>query len=139
MTISGKIFLDSSFFKAFIDQKDQFHVKAHHLWQKFQESDTPLLTSNYILIESFTLIKFRCGKKIVKAFKDLISESTPYIEVKRVTISDKNNAWDYFLKGWGKLSFTDCVTFAQMKRLGLLCVATFDDDFARAGFSVEQV
>lgn len=135
---SSTVFLDTSFFKAYIDAKDEFHTQAQAVWQKLKEENTFFVTSNYILIESFTLIKFRCGRKVVSGFRELLGESESFMKIVRVTIADEARAWDWFLLDWSKLSFTDCVSFALMKRLGLKRVATFDTHFERAGFEIEK-
>ena len=51
-------------------------------------------------------------------------------------VDDDAGAWEWFEMDWSKLSFTDCVSFAVMKRLGLTDVATFDEHFTRAKFIV---
>ena len=100
--------------------------------------NTPLITSNDILDESFTLIRSRCGVKTVEKFRESLLESTPVFTIARVTVDDENAAWKWFLYDWEKLSFTDCVSFAVMKRLYITRVATFDSDFERPGFIIEN-
>ena len=56
------------------------------------------------------------------------------IKLVRSLPQDEAAAWEWFLLDWSDLSFTDCVSFAVMKRLGLEQVATFDKHFERAGF-----
>ena len=41
-------------------------------------------------------------------------------------------------RGQGDLSFTDCVSFAVMKRLGIGRAAAFDRHFSRAGFKMAK-
>jgi len=128
------IFIDTSAFKAVVDPKDEFHTKGAELWENLKNSNRPLVTTNYILDESFTLIRARCGIKTAIQFKEILAASSQVLQIKRVTVADEAGAWNWFTKEWAKLSFTDSVSFAVMERLKLSEVATFDNDFKRAGF-----
>lgn len=130
------VFVDTSFFKGLLDTHDDFHQKAKDSWQKQKAENTTIITSNYVLDESFTLIRLRCGIKIADQFRDDIIKSSHVIKIMRVTVTDEADAWKWFLNDWSKLSFTDCVSFALMKRLDIARVATFDEHFKRAGFII---
>lgn len=130
-------FVDTSFFKAYADTKDDFHQSALQVFQKLKDEKTQLITSNYILDETFTVIRTKCGLASAKQFKSILEEFATDLKIVRIFSVDDANAWEWFLKDWGKLSFTDCVSFALMKRRKIKRVATFDTDFKRAGFQVE--
>lgn len=132
------IFVDTSMFKALLDKKDDFHEKAKQIWENYEKEHVLLLTSNFILDETFTLLRIRCGLKIIIAFRELLIANASVIKLIRVLVSDEKNAWQWFEKDWSKLSFTDCVSFAIMQRLKITRVATFDSDFKKAGFIIEQ-
>lgn len=134
----SSVFIDSSFFKANIDPKDDFYEEAQQIMQKLHKEDAELVTSNYVLDETFTLIKIKCGLKFVSEFRNYLVKSATSIKVIRVTISDEATAWQWFLLDWSKLSFTDCVSFSLMKRLDITRVVTFDNHFERAGFKIEH-
>ncbi len=136
MNVPPAIFLDTSFFKALLDSKDDFHNKAKIQWGLFRQQDVDLVTTNYIVDESFTLIRIRCGLSVAQKLRGILYEGAEYIKMIRVTVDDDAGAWAWFEKDWSKLSFTDCVSFAVMKRLGLTDAATFDKHFKRAGFTV---
>lgn len=132
------VFLDSSFLKGVIDNRDDFHEQAKKLWKKLFDYKTPLITSNFILDETFTLVRSRCGLAKALALRDLLSEEELHLDVIRTKVIDERSTWEWFEKDWSKLSFTDCTSFAVMKRLGLTHVATFDTHFTRAGFTIVQ-
>lgn len=134
MTKRDEVFVDTSGFKALVDPADEFHTKAMEVWGNMAKKETNLITSNFILDECYTLIRVRCGIEVVKDFRKLLAESGSKAKVVRVTLEDELTAWDWFEKKWSKLSFTDCVCFATMKRLGLSRFFGFDDHFRRAGF-----
>lgn len=130
------VFLDTSYFKALLDVRDDFHEKASGTWKALQQQQTHLLTTNFILDESYTLIRKRCGVEAMKALYLRLVEDWRTIKIVRVTIQDEADAWSWIQHDWSNLSFTDCTSFAVMKRLGLTSVATFDNHFTRAGFQM---
>lgn len=131
-------FVDTSFFKAFVDPKDDFHAKAIQIFEQLKKESIMLVTSNFIIDETLTLIRYRCGLERAKEFKSILEQFETDFKIVRVLSRDEANAWDWFTKDWSKLSFTDCVSFAMMKRLELKRVAVFDEDFKRAGFLLES-
>ena len=137
--VSKDVFVDSSMWKALVDPKDDFSSQAEKIWQSLEQENFRLLTTNYILDESFTLIRKRCGIEAIKLLRDRLASEWSGVKIIRVTLHDEAAAWNWFLKEWSNLSFTDCVSFAVMKRLGLTRVATFDQHFSLAGFTVEKI
>ena len=49
MNNSPVVFMDTSFFKAYADIKDQFHQKAIEIFEKLKKSEAIMVTSNYML------------------------------------------------------------------------------------------
>ena len=135
-TASDYVFVDSSMWKALIDPRDEFNQKAEEVWQSLERANAHLLTSNFILDESFTLIRKRRGIESVKLLRDHLASDWRNTKIVRVTISDEAKAWEWFLLEWSDLSFTDCASFAVMKRLKIKRVATFDQHFSKAGFEI---
>lgn len=130
------VFIDSSAFKALVDENDDFSVEAERLWEKLKKKNCSLLTSNFILDESFTLLRVRCGLRKALILREYLMRAEPKIKVARVTARDEVEAWEWFGKDWSKLSFTDCVSFVVMKRMEIKMVFSFDRHFARAGFKL---
>jgi hypothetical protein len=132
---SKSIFIDTSFFKALIDQQDDFYTQAQNIWEQLQQHNSQLASSNYVLDETATLIRAKIGLQTALKFRQTLINSRQ-IEIFRVMIDDEAQAWDWFKNDWSKLSFTDCVSFAQMKRLNISQVCSFDNHFKRAGFKM---
>lgn len=132
------IFIDTGFFKALVDGEDDFCQQAKKIWQKLKEDKVFFITSNFVIDETLTVIRVKCGLKRAVKFRDLLAENSQILKIVRVTVDDEAKAWQWFVKNWSKLSFTDCVSFAVMKRLGLRRAAVFDEHFQRAGFRVEK-
>lgn len=133
---NNKLLVDTSWFKAFVDKRDDFHQQAVLQFNKIENDKLQLITTNFILDESYTLIRKRVSKLESFKFRELISGLTGVLSLVRVTPKDENDAWSWFENDWSDLSFTDSTSFAVMKRLGLKDVATFDKHFSRAGFTI---
>ena len=137
MALPIKIFIDSSGFKAFIDPEDDFHLLADKILKKLYLQKVNFITSNYIIDESATLVRCKSKPAVLKKFKEYVFSSR-ILNINRVTRLDEANAWVWFQKDWSRLSFTDCVSFAQLQRLGIKRVFGFDHHFEQAGFILEK-
>ncbi len=136
-SLKNTVFVDTSFLKSLFDPRDDFYPQSRKTWTTFCERGTFLLTTNYVLDEFFTLIRIRRGRETLKKVRqDLVV--TKNIKIVRVTIVDEARAWKWIFENWSDLSFTDCVSFAVMERLGLEKVASFDQHFVQAGFKIEK-
>lgn len=133
---NDRVFLDTSFLKALVDGKDEFHSLAETIWSDLQKKGVTLVCTNFIFDELFTLLRKRCGLQKALDARSFIAEDTTQLLFIRISIQDEANAWIWFPNDWSGLSFTDCTSFAVMKRLELTHVATFDQHFKRAGFTI---
>lgn len=136
MSDFSPVFVDTSFFKALIDENDNFHLKSIEILETLKGKDSTFVTSNFILDETFTIVRIKCGLKLALELRKYLEQSSMVIKIVRVTVADEANAWEWFVKDWSKLSFTDCVSFALIDRLNLKMVATFDEHFKKVGFKV---
>lgn len=131
-----KIFIDSSGFKAWLDERDNFHLNAERIVNDLLENKDELITSNFIVDECLTMLRVKCGLDKAMLLKKYLSNTRQLINITRITVSDEKNAWSWFEKEWSGLSFTDCTCFTLMKRLGIKRVFGFDKHFERAGFEL---
>ncbi len=136
---SNRIFVDTSWYKALIDVNDDFYSQAIKQYEIFKKDKWFFITTNFIVDESATLIRVRSGLPLALKFKETLFDMTLIQKIIRLMPSDEKEAWGWFEKPWAKLSFTDCTSFAVMKRLELTNVATFDNHFAKAGFKIFKV
>ncbi|MBI3398342.1 MAG: PIN domain-containing protein [Deltaproteobacteria bacterium] len=109
------------------------------LWQKAQKSKKhkiELITSEYVIDESITLIRYRVSHYAAVIFGDALFNSS-IVKITDVQDEDRLKAWEIFKKYEDKeLSFTDCASFAIMEKLKLHKAFTFDEHFKKAGFEV---
>lgn len=131
------IFADTSALKSVFDKNDDFHKRAIAFWKRIKEEGKVILTSNFILDELFTLFRSQMGKVAALQLRQDLLESPEQLKLLRITVKDEQKAWEYFENLPDRyLSFTDCTSFALMKRLGLKEVFTFDKHFVKVGFKV---
>jgi len=130
-----EIFIDTSAFAALIDQDDQYHKKAESFVLGLDERQT-FHTTNYIIDETITRLRKTAGYKTALQFGKMIFSS----KVHRIHYIDQeleHASFEIFKKFSDKdLSFTDCTSFALMKKLGIKKAFAFDEDFVVPGFEI---
>ena len=129
--------VDTSAWVALFSKDDQYHKPAKDYWQQLRSDKRLLLTNDYVLDETYTILRRGKGSlPMAIAFHDLVEQSK-IIEVAEINGSLRKQAWQIFVNYQDKtLSFTDCVTFAQMRVQNAFEAFTFGSDFERVGFLV---
>lgn len=128
------IFIDTGAFLARYLEQDQYHAVALASWERLQGSAAPCATSNLVLSETFTLLARRAGYDFAAARARLILASR-VLKLLRPDAADERRALEFFEKyADQKVSFTDCLSFALMKKEKLRQAFTFDQHFEYAGF-----
>ena len=131
-----RIFLDTSFVIALINERDQYHLQAEALSYKFENS--ALVTTSAVILEignalakDFRVEAARVIKVLTGSSRIQVTEINAILLDKAVAVYEK-----YADKKWG---LVDCVSFVVMWEAKLTEVLTFDEDFAQAGFNVVGV
>ena len=70
-----KQFVDTGAFIAITDKSDQYHSKATAYFRKLLKLRHPLLTTNFVLDETYTRLKRKLGSKASITFGDEIRKS----------------------------------------------------------------
>lgn len=130
------IFADSSFLIALKNKNDADHAAAVDAMEKIRSGGYgKLCVSDYVLDEVATYISQRL-KLHALAVETLVSFLTSKeVSLLKVDFATIQGAVDVFRK-YEFLSFTDATTCALMDAHKISTVATFDEDFAKLGFSV---
>ena len=97
---SNFVFADTSFFKAYIDQKDIFHPQALKILKQLKKTGAILITSNYILDETYTLLRTHCELKDAVDFHDGLGSGLLNVSLFRIEIDDEILAWKLFNEPW---------------------------------------
>ena len=120
-------------FLALYLRRDQYHGQAVKLWRTVEP---PILTSNHVMDELATLLGRQAGfTEAANRMTDLYQ--SPTIDILSSTREDELDAVSLMRKfADQEIGFTDCVSFAIMRRQRIRTVFTFDRRFRDAGFRV---
>ncbi|OHD11810.1 MAG: hypothetical protein A2086_03020 [Spirochaetes bacterium GWD1_27_9] len=137
------IFIDTWGFKAYIDKKEEKHTKVKEYIEKTWKNKQQLVTSDYIIDETITLLSYRLDYEKVKIFIEKLELSIDrgYINLVRVSIEDFEEAIKKKLKYKDKLgiSFTDLTSMEIMLRLKIENIITEDKHFQDVGFGFKAL
>jgi uncharacterized protein len=123
------VFWDTSAFLAIENRRDTHHHEAVSFRDSCFKEGRALITTDYILDESYTLIRFRAGYHIAVQFGEALRGSR-LLRIEHITPEIIEKAWQLF-KNFSdhEFSFTDCTSFIVMERLHIQTAFTFDHHF----------
>jgi predicted nucleic acid-binding protein len=126
------IFADTGAFIALLRQKDRHHRAA----KTFLATRPLLVITDYVVDETVTLLLTRVSRDAADHFLSTILQSR-FIRLEMVGPEGFHEAAVLFRhhrdKSW---SFTDCTSYAVMKRLRLTQAFAFDAHFEQRGFAL---
>ena len=126
------IFVDTSFWTALLWRRDTNHDDARKLLDA--HGNEPLITSNHVRGEAWTVLRRRDGHHTALRFLDLL-ENSPRIEIARTSEEVERDALAWLRRhGERRYSFVDACAFTFMSKRRIHTALAFDGDFAAAGF-----
>ena len=130
------VFVDTGGWMACADRSDPAHVACTAARDATLEAGRILITTDFVVDETLTLIRCRLGLAAANTWWQQIDGSAR-VRWERVEndrfVRARNLFFQYRYKD---LSFTDCTSFAVMRELRLTTVITTDGHFRQAGFDV---
>lgn len=135
MSTVRAVFVDTGAWVALRYSRDQYHARARTILRRLRKDGLGLVTTEWVLGETVTLLKARGAIDHALSLGDAIQSGRLGYLVEP-TPDRRRRSWDLFLRyrelrvGW-----VDCTSFAVMEELGLRLFFGFDDDFVRAGFT----
>lgn len=128
------IFVDTGAWYAAMVRRDRDHEAA----KQFLKNNTlPLITTDYVMDETVTLLLSRVGHSYAVQFLDMLQTSQ---KIQLVYLTPRQIAATAALfrersdKQW---SFTDCSSFILMQDHQIQTAFAFDEHFRQAGFQVK--
>lgn len=126
--------MDTSAWYAYARRDDPDHAAVR---KALEEWEGRLVTSHFVFDEAVTLVQARLGHaaavKVGEALRD-----PEVVELFRLLPEDEEDAWGLFRRHRDKaFSFTDCTSFALMRRLHIQTAIATDRHFRQAGFQAQ--
>ena len=119
------LFVDTSVWYAAADSSDSSNALA----KTILAAGEPLVTTDHVLIEVWTLLRYRIHRRSAEKFWGSLRSGVAAIEA--VGTADLEVAWQIGTTFRDQdFSIVDRTSFAVMRRLGIERAASFDDDFA---------
>jgi uncharacterized protein len=126
------IFVDTSFWLALRVPRDAHHAEAATLIREL--ADAPLVTSNQVRGESWTILRRRAWHAAAVKFLDVL-ERTERVRVERISRELEESALQWLRQhDEREYSFVDATSFALMRSMRITDALAFDGDFEAAGF-----
>jgi len=125
-------FVDTSFWFARAVTRDRRNAEAVALADRFRGA--PVVTSNLVLGEAWTLLTARAGHARALWWLDAVRDDTR-VAIARIDEETEREAWDWLRRHDERpYSFVDATSFALMRKLRIREALAFNGDFAAAGF-----
>jgi uncharacterized protein len=130
------VFVDTGGWMACADGADPAHAQCRAARDGALEGGRTLITTDFVVDETLTLIRFRLGLSAADAWWRQVDGSAR-VRWERVESDRFELARQLFFRYRDKdLSFTDCTSIAVMRELKLTTVITTDRHFQQVGLEV---
>jgi predicted nucleic acid-binding protein len=118
------LFVDTSIWYAAADSGDRNNARA----KAILKSGDALVTSDHVLVETWTLLHHKLGRRVAERFWDGLRSGIAMVEP--IGLADLEAAWEIGVS-WHDQDFSivDRTSFAVMRRLGIERVASLDEHF----------
>ena len=128
------VFADTSALLAIIDEGDARYAEVIETLVGLRASDAELITTNYVVVETVSLVQRRLG---VGAVRLLLEDILPGVALAWVTPEWHTASLSALVVADRRhLSLVDCTSFEAMRRLNVHEVLALDRHFAEMGFEV---
>ncbi len=130
------LFVDTAGWVMMVDGADRQHSRACRHRDGHLERGGVLVTSDYVVDETLTLLRMRLGLDVAESWWRMVSGSRR-VRFEAVDAQRAERAREIFF-GWRDkaFSFTDCTSFVLMRELRISSALTSDRHFSQAGFAV---
>jgi hypothetical protein len=128
------LFVDTAGWVACADGSDPAHARCCEARDKALEAGQTFVTTDFVVDETLTLVRFRLGLSAAHAWWQQI-DGTSRLRWERIDSDRFEKARGLFFQYRDKdFSFTDCTSFVIMREARLTHVLTTDSHFRQMGF-----
>jgi uncharacterized protein len=126
-----RTFLDTSAVLALFVPADVSHQEAKQIFENLRSRTAALLTTSYVLLETYALLGRRLGLAAVRTFRE---DFVPLLDVVWVDSDLHDRGLDLLLeRAVRDLSLVDTVSFLVIKERGIESAFAFDGHFDDEG------
>ena len=130
----SRVFVDTSALLALVVGSDQAHEEARDAFGGLRAERASLVTSSYVLVETYALLQSRIGIGAVRVFREAFA---PLLEVLWVDEVAHERALDMLLlRDTKKLSLVDATSFVLMRANRVDRAFAFDAHFREEGYTL---
>lgn len=127
------VFVDTSAVLALLVRTDRAHTDAVAAFAKLRERGAELVTTSYVLVETYALIDRRLGRNALISFRERFA---PLLQVIWVDAGLHDRGLDGLAKGASGLSLVDAVSFEAIRAHKIFEAFAFDRRFDREGLGI---
>ena len=134
-------FVDSGAWIALYNRRDQHHADAIGTFRILEQQRTRLLTTEYVIDETVTRLRYDAGHAAAVVFLDAIEgaekkNTVTAIAIDRSSFQEAKRLFRQYSSE--KPSFTDCTSFVVCQTYGISAAFAFDRHFPIMGISLLQ-
>ena len=130
------LFVDTAGWMACADAADPAHARSRAARDGALAAGQSLITTDFVIDETLTLIRFRLGLDAARAWWQQV-EGSSRLRWERIDAARFEKAQGLFFQYQDKdFSFTDCTSFVVMRELRLTHAMTTDRHFRQVGFQL---
>ena len=128
------IFVDTSAFYALLDRDDRYHQQAKPFWADLLDRDVTLMTSNYVVAETVSLLQYRLGFEAASLwYRNILA----ILNIHWADPSTHRQAYEL----WAGLhrrrfSIVDCLSYIIMHQHHVDKAFCFKTNYVEQGFTV---
>jgi predicted nucleic acid-binding protein len=128
------VFVDTSALLALLNAEDENHDRAEHAFAGLRTRQAALVSTSYVLVETYALLARRLGLEAVRSFR---TDFAPLIEIVWIDEALHHAGLDLLLERRKRqLSLVDAVSFITMRERNLAEAFAFDPHFEEEEFSL---
>ena len=133
------IFVDTGAWIALSDRRDQRHKDALRIYNNLAHQKARLLTTDYVIDETTTWLRYRVNHPVAVKFFDFIERAgetdvLTVVEIDRTLFQKAKRLFRRYDST--KLSFTDCTSFAVCQTRRISEAFAFDRHFTIRGITL---
>ena len=133
------IFVDTGAWIAILNPNDQYHREAIAIYSNLRDQETQLLTTDYVIDETVTRLRYDTNHSVAVAFLEFIGNAEiagglTLVEIDKDVFEKAKALFRQYDSA--RLSFTDCTSFVVCQENNIRETFAFDQHFSIMGINL---